>query len=125
MNSPRFTYQGKQLLIKAERYADNGRLALLAMCRPEDWNEEFNKFVSKTNNETAKDSEFVERFAVLTVNIPEASEPPKNFAYFKNWSENEDLFEALKEQKIIGDMVSFFPTGFVAAPLCEILIPLK
>ena len=128
MTSPRFTYKDKPILIKADRYNENDRIALIAMCRPADWNDDIDMELVDENGDIPdpeSDDAFSDEFAVLTINISDASEPPPKCAYFKNWSENQDLFQALVDQKIISPPIVYVPSGFVRVPLCRILVPLE
>lgn len=59
--------------------------------------------------------------AVATVNIPEFT-CPEGYVFIKDWSENEGIYEALLEAKVIEKWVALIPTGFVNAKMCKLLI---
>lgn len=61
----------------------------------------------------------------LSVNIPEAAVPnhllPEGEFYAKNWSENEKLYQACLEHRIIEEVEGKSATsGFITAPVCRL-----
>lgn len=66
------------------------------------------------------DIETGERFAMATVDIPNYP-LPDNHTFIKTWSENMGIFQSLKDAGIISDPKGHVPTGYVEAPIVELL----
>ena len=82
--------------IQKDKYHDNGALALQA------YDEEG-------------------PFATLSTNLPLSKSLPKNQCFFKNWSENDGFLEQLEAQGLVKRVGPSMQTGFVSAPLVEVL----
>lgn len=94
---PDVVLRGEKVLLVKECYRNNGALALRAVCETD------------------------EPFAILTVNLPESGMLSRNKCFFKTWSENEGFKEELEKAGLIKDTGQWARTGFVTAPLVEIL----
>lgn len=70
------------------------------------------------------DAEEPEPFADFSVNVPASRNLKANQFYFKTWSENEGFLEQFIEQGIVRQLSESVHTGFVSAPLVELLIDL-
>lgn len=68
-----------------------------------------------------KVAETGEPFCFATVNIPGA-EIEKNEVIIKNYSENEGIFEVLKEANIVIDTGRKIKTGWVECPVAKMVI---
>ena len=79
-------------------YRNNGRLALQAI-----------------------DAEDGSPVAILTVNLVNLP-CPKDYAWIKDYSENEGFLKQLVEQKVVSEPVQIQPTGYVQVYLCKVLI---
>jgi hypothetical protein len=59
--------------------------------------------------------------AYATVNLP--NDPINDDeVIIKDYSENEGMYDALLEAKIIGPALRYIRTGFVSCPVCKLLI---
>lgn len=67
------------------------------------------------------DMETGEPYAIATVNLPNYPLPDENHAFIKTWSENMGIFQSLKDAGIISDPKGHVPTGYVEAPIVELL----
>lgn len=76
------------------------------------------------NNRTAielVDAEDNSPVAVATVNFPD--EPLNNDeVLIKDYSENEGMYQALVDAKVISEAIEFIQRGFVQVPKCKLLI---
>lgn len=54
-----------------------------------------------------------------TVNLPEY-QIPDNYAFIKDYSENEGVLNFLVENNIVEEVVGYVPSGYVTIPLCKI-----
>ena len=62
-----------------------------------------------------------EFLTVATTNLPEI-EIEEGQTFLKTWSENEGILEWLIENKIVSEPIKWVKTGFVEAPLVEVLL---
>lgn len=56
-------------------------------------------------------------YAVISVNLPEYPDLPKNYMYVKNWSENQQIVEDMVKLGILED------TEFPAVPSGMVMVP--
>jgi len=63
-----------------------------------------------------------ERIATATVNVVDLERLADDEVLIKDYSENEGMFNALKDAGIISDPLSLEKTGFVAVPRCKLLV---
>jgi len=68
-----------------------------------------------------EDNGYPERFATLSVNLIDEDAPPKDYIYFKNYSENIGFLECLEEQKLVERTGKVAKSGFVTVPLVKLL----
>ena len=57
----------------------------------------------------------------LSTNLKESKGLPSNQCYIKNWSENAGFLECLEQASIVRRLGVVTPTGYVEAPLVEVL----
>ena len=81
-------------------------------------------FAKYSNGRTAiklMDPETGEPIAVATVNIPECP-LTGNEIIIKDYSENEGMLSALVNAGVIEDTGKTFPSGFITANICKLII---
>jgi hypothetical protein len=61
-----------------------------------------------------------EPYATLSVNIPDAPEPPEGHFYAKTWSENEHIRVPALESGLFEDSGMRLPIGFVEAEVWKL-----
>ena len=59
--------------------------------------------------------------AMVTVNLPN-EQLNDNEVLIKDYSENEGMYQALVDAKVISEAISYVQSGFVEIPKCKILI---
>jgi hypothetical protein len=69
-----------------------------------------------------EDPEDGERIEVATINIPEEF-LSKNEVIIKDYSENEGMLDTLMKAGIISGPKRYVESGYIKAPICELLIP--
>lgn len=62
-----------------------------------------------------------ETICVATTNIP-GYRPEPGYVLIKNWSENDGVYDALLNARIIGPVEQEIPAGFATAYLCKYLL---
>ena len=91
-------FQGVQLRVSFSRYSDNQRTAICL-----------------------EDIETGEPYATATVNIPDIPLGPTE-VLIKDYSENAGMLEALEVAGIVRRTGCYVRSGFVALPVCELLV---
>ena len=59
--------------------------------------------------------------AMVTVNLPD-EQLNDDEVLIKDYSENEGMYQALVDAKVISEAISYVQSGFVEVPKCKILI---
>jgi len=91
-----------------------------------DCNLVFGKYANGATALQLVDTEDGSPVATASVNIAGESETlDSDEIFIKDWSENEGMLTALIVARVVSHPISHTYTGFVAAPLCEILIPME